>query len=291
MPSLETLVLIALLAGIVLTVVTLGFEADWEDTTTLFRQPGLFIRSILAMNVVSPVVAALLAAAFDLHPAVKIALVALAISPLPPFLPRKEMTAGGRRSYVIGLLVATALLAIVFVPLSLAILQAIFHLPLEVSMAKIARPVATSVLAPLAAGMAVHAFAPALAKRLVRPVGFVAGLMLVLGLLVMLVKLGPEMWELVGNGTLAAMVAFAIIALVAGHLLGGPLPGNRAALALATSARHPGVAMAIASANFPGQKLVMPAILIYALLSMVVSIPYLKKINAVLHSVASGAKA
>ncbi len=289
MRSLETVVLIALLGGIVLTVVTLGLEADWEDTTTLFRQPGLFIRSIFAMNVVSPVVAALLAAVFELHPAVKIALVTLAISPLPPFLPRKEMTAGGRRSYVIGLLVATSLLAVVLVPLSLAVLQAIVHSPLQVSIADIERPVAMSVLAPLAVGMVIHSVVPNVAKQLVGPVAFVAALMLALGLLVMLVKLGPAMWELVGNGTLAAMMAFAILALVAGHVLGGPLPGNRAALALATSARHPGVAMAIASANFPNQKLVMPAILMYALVSMVVSIPYLRKINAA-HEEANAAR-
>jgi len=272
-------VLVALLGGIVLTVVALGLEAEWADATSLLGQPALFVRSILAMNVIAPTVAAALAAAFNLHPAVKIALVTLALSPLPPFLPKKEMTAGGERSYVIGLLTTTALLAVVFVPLALKVLEAVFGLPLTISIAKIATSVAMSVLAPLAAGMAMHSFAPALAHRLAKPIAILAAVMLVAGVIAVLVRLGPAMWELVGNGTLLAMIAFAAIALVIGHVLGGPLAGNRAALALATSARHPGVALAIASANFPNQTLVLPAVLMYALISTIVSVPYLKRIN------------
>ncbi len=44
--------------------------------------------------------------------------------------------------------------------------------------------------------------------------------------------------------------------------------------ALATAARHPGVAIAIASANFPDQKLAPAAILLYLVLSAILSFPY-----------------
>ena len=66
----------------------------------------------------------------------------------------------------------------------------------------------------------------------------------------------------IGNGSLAAIVAFVFIGLAAGHLLGGPEPANRTVLAFTTSSRHPGIAIAIASANFPGQKLVFAVILL-----------------------------
>jgi hypothetical protein len=65
-----------------------------------------------------------------------------------------------------------------------------------------------------------------------------------------------------------------VIGLITGHLLGGPDSEDRTVLALATAARHPGVAMAIASANFPEQKLAPAAILLYLLLSALLSIPY-----------------
>jgi BASS family bile acid:Na+ symporter len=41
----------------------------------------------------------------------------MALSPVPPIVPNKELKAGGAPSYVIGVLVATALFSIVFVPL------------------------------------------------------------------------------------------------------------------------------------------------------------------------------
>ncbi len=47
------------------------------------------------------------------------------------------------------------------------------------------------------------------------------------------------------------------------HLLGGPDPDDRTALALATASRHPGVALLIPTGNFPNQKLVAPAMVLY----------------------------
>src|SRR5215471_9944965 len=83
------------------------------------------------------------------------------------------------------------------------------------------------------------------------------------------------MVSLVGHGTVVAIGAFSLAGLAAGHLLGGPDPDDCAVLALATASRHPGVALAIASANFPGQTLVPAAILLYLVVSALVSIPYL----------------
>jgi BASS family bile acid:Na+ symporter len=83
------------------------------------------------------------------------------------------------------------------------------------------------------------------------------------------------MVSLVGNGTIVAIVAFSLVGLVVGHLLGGPDSDDCAVLALATASRHPGVALAIASANFPGEKVVPAAVLLYLIVSAIVSIPYL----------------
>jgi bile acid:Na+ symporter, BASS family len=47
-------------------------------------------------------------------------------------------------------------------------------------------------------------------------------------------------------------------------------------LALATSSRHPGVALAIASTNFPDQKLVLPAVFLFMIAGAILSIPYVK---------------
>jgi BASS family bile acid:Na+ symporter len=82
-------------------------------------------------------------------------------------------------------------------------------------------------------------------------------------------------FSLIGDGTLLSLGSFALIGLIIGHLLGGPDPDNRPILALATASRHPAVAMAIAHANFPEQKLAGAAVFLYLILSGILSALYL----------------
>jgi len=270
------LIMLAVKASIALTVFALGLAARLDDVLFVFRRPGLLLRSLLAMNVVMPVVAAALAIAFDLHPAVKIALVALGVSPVPPVLPRKQRKAGGRGSYAIGLLVAAGLLAIIVVPVALEVIKAVFGVPVHLSPWVIAQLVFMTVLAPLGSGLIVGYLAPAFAARMARPLSLVSMVVLVVAALPILIAVAPAMLSLIGNGTLAAFAAFTVVALTVGHLLGGPHPTDRTVLALSTATRHPGVALAIATANFPEQKLVVPALLLYAIMAALVSVPYMK---------------
>lgn len=273
--ELATLISIAIRASIGLIVFGLALTASSQEALYLLRRPGQLLRSLLAMHVIMPLFAAVLAALFNLHPAVKIALIALALSPVPPVLPKKQLKAGGRASYAVGLLVAAALLAIVFVPVAVEFLERAFALPLHMAPAAIARLVFITVLAPLVVGIIVRRVVPGIAERIAQPISLVATALLVVSVLPILFTAWPAMVSLVGNGTIIAIVAFSLVGLAAGHRLGGPDPDDRAVLALATASRHPGVALAIASANFPGEKLVPAAVLWYLIVSAIVSIPYL----------------
>ena len=68
------------------------------------------------MLVVMPALAVAFAMAFDLHDGGD-RVGASALSPVPPILPGKQIKAGGHASYVIGLLLSSALVAIVYVPM------------------------------------------------------------------------------------------------------------------------------------------------------------------------------
>jgi bile acid:Na+ symporter, BASS family len=98
---------------------------------------------------------------------------------------------------------------------------------------------------------------------------------LVAGSLPILFTAWPAISSLIGNGTLFAFALFVLVVLATGHWLGGPDPQDRTVLALSTASRHPGVAMAIAQANFPGQKLVVGAILLYLIVNVILSALYL----------------
>jgi len=266
---------LAIRASVMLTVFGLSLRADPEVALYLVRRPRQLARSLLAMNVVMPVVAVVLAMSFPLHPAVKIDLVALAVSPVPPILLGRELRAGGHAHYTIGLFLTAGALAIVFVPAAVALMGRIAGRALVVPTSTVATLVLLTVLIPLAAGLLVHRLAPALAERAAGPISMSATVLLVVAVLPVLVVAAPAIVSLIGNGTLAAMAVFSVIGLMTGHVLGGPDPTERLVLAMATASRHPGVAAAIAAATFPGQMLTAPAIALYLVVSSLMTAVYL----------------
>ena len=272
--DLRSLIILALKISVVATVFGLGLEATFSDATCLFRRPRELGREMLSMNVVMPLLALGLVLAFRIHPAVKIALATLSVSPVPPIFPRQALKAGGKHDYTVGLLAAASALAIVAIPVTLEIFQWFVGVPLRMPVRSVTDLVFLTVLAPLLAGIAVREWMPSLAERIAKPVGGAGMAFLVLSFIPVLFRSTGTILSLIGNGTLACMIAFAVVGLAAGHFLGGPDPGNRHVLALATAVRHPGIAAAIAALNFPNQRLAVPAILLYLIASGILAMIY-----------------
>jgi len=273
--DLAELIPIAIRTSVFLLVFALGLGANFEEALYLLRRPAQLLKSLLAMNIVMPVLAVMLVAAFDLHYALKVALIALALSPVPPILPKKQLKAGGSAYYTVGLLFSAALFTIVSIPLSVEIIGRIFDKPAYITPARVALIVSITVIAPLAAGILVRHFAPRFAERIARPVSLFATVALLVGVLPIVFAAWPAAVALVGNGTLAATAVFVVSGLAAGHVLGGPDPDDRVVLALATATRHPGVAMAVAHAAAPGEKLVLGAVLWHLIIGLIASAIYI----------------
>jgi len=285
--DLTALIILGLKISIMLNVLALGLRATLDDATSLFRQPIELGRALFSMDVVMPLTALALSLAFDLKPAVKIALVALSVSPIPPMFPRKALKAGGKQNYVVGLLVAVGIIAIVLIPITMEIVGGYVGIPLRMSARSVAKLVLLTTLAPLLAGIALRRCAPAIAERAAKPVGILAIVLLVATALPVLAVSFKSMLSLIGDGTLLSVAAFALVGFVTGQLMGRPNRENSRVLALATASRHPGIAAAIAHTNFPGEKLVLPAILLYLIVSGIL----LAVLSAGLRTVASSALA
>jgi len=273
--NLQKLIPLVLQVSVLLTVFAIGLRASLRDATYMFHKPGKLIRALISMNVLMPLFAVFLISVFDLTPAVRIALVALSLSPIPPLLPNKLVKKGATDSYAIGMLVALALLALVIVPIALEIIELVLKVPLNIQPSSIAKVVFITALLPLGIGMAVHSVLPHLAERAAKPVSQIAGIALLVSFFAILIAAAPPIWTLVGNGTVIALAAFVLVGLAIGHLLGGPGSENRTALAISTASRHPGIALALAAANFPQEKLVMAAVILYLFVNAVASVPYL----------------
>jgi bile acid:Na+ symporter, BASS family len=272
--DLKHLIVLALQISIVSIVFSFGLRATVHDLLYLWRRPGLLLRSVLAVLIVMPTVAVVLTRLFDLRNTVEIAMVALAISPMPPLLPRKEVKAGGRQPYALGLMATMAALAVVVDPLLVQLLSWYYGRPLGIAPGVIGRIVLITVLLPLLAGVVVRAWWPGVAERLAGRFGRAATLLLALAALALLAGAWRALWAAVGDGTILAMVAFVAIGLLIGHLLGGPEPDHSVVLALSTASRHPAIALSIASVNFPDERF-GGTILLYLIVGALVGIPYL----------------
>jgi BASS family bile acid:Na+ symporter len=135
-----------------------------------------------------------------------------------------------------------------------------------------------AVVLPLAAGMLVRAFMPLVAGRVEKPVAVAANVLLLAAALFLLVTVFPKLGEVLTVGTVAAFVAFTVLGLAFGHIMAGPEPGDSSVLALASALRHPGIALAIAGANFPSLDF-GPVIILYLLIGAVLCIPYMKRMQ------------
>jgi len=273
MTSLE-LIRLAVSASIFLTVLGIGMSAPWRDAALVLREPGLLIRSLVSMFVVMPVVVAVVAQVSSLPDDVKIALVALAIAPVPPILPKRELKAGGRSGYAVGLLVVGALIAIAYVPLAVEVLDRIFERHGVVSSLAIGKIVLVTILAPMLIGMAIREWAPKAAAKGAGPTLTTGMILLVLACIPVLLAAWRDIVSLFGNGTVLIMVLIAVVGLFVGHTLGGPHPDDRIVLALSTASRHPAVALAVATSGVMKTRSELGAVLLYVVVSILVSLPY-----------------
>jgi BASS family bile acid:Na+ symporter len=273
--SVQGFVLLAIKASIFLVVLGLGLGTSAKEATYLFRHPGLLIRSIAAMNVAMPVFVVAAAMWIPLPQPIRIALVAISLSPVPPLLPGKQERAGGPQSYAVGLLVAASVLSLVLLPVGLELIGRFLDRDVRVPWDGVVPVLLLSVLLPLSIGIALRWRLPVLARRAAKPVT-VGGIgLLVLAVVPVLGFTWPLMRSQIGQGVLIVLVLFTVVGLLVGHALGGPDPDHRTVLALAAATRHPGVAIALATLNFPAERAVPAVVMLHVIVGAVVSLPYL----------------
>src|ERR1043166_9115 len=265
------LALLALKASITLTVFTVGLRQPPADLLYVSRHRSLFLRSMGSMYVAMPLVALWMALVLPLHPAVKLSLVAMSVSPVPPLLPGKAGKSGADVRYAASLFVISCVLSIVTVPAALWLFGELLGVAVAGTPVAPTRLIWSSVLLPLFAGLALRAMSSRLAAKLERPLGILASGILALGALLLMAVAWRPMLSLLGNGTIIAIVVFALIGLAAGYRLGGSQPSERMALAMATASRHPAVAITAATAMTPAERLAPAAVLLTMIAGSVLS--------------------
>lgn len=238
----------------------------------VFRHPGLLARGLVAVLVAVPLLALALVRAFDLPRGVEIGIVLMAISPGAPVALRRSLGAGGHRAFAPALQMLVATLATVSMPLSIAALNHLYSGRASVDPHDVARQVFVAQLLPLGLGIALNALAPRVVARVEPILRRLATSLLVLLLVLVLIDIAPLLVE-TKTGAAGAIVAITLLAAGVGHLLGGPDPATRTAVAVCAAARNPGLALLVATLNAAPVG-VVATIFAYLVFSALTLIPY-----------------
>jgi bile acid:Na+ symporter, BASS family len=269
------LLFLVLNASVAVIVFGYALGADPDDIRYLLHRPRLLLVSLLAMFLVMPVLALALDVYTDFPHATRVALVVIALSPVPQLIPRNQISLGGRSAYAYGLTRVVAVLSIVIVPFLVDFIGRLVGRPLALEPGAVAEVLLPTIVLPVLLGSLVARVAPRVARRLHDRLIKVADVVFTVALLVLLVLVLPVALGALDVGTVLAIAVFVLAGLALGHVLAGPDPDDSVVLAVACATRYPATAIAIASANLPDEE-VVPVIVLYALVNGLIATPYVR---------------
>ena len=268
----EALMTIAAAVTVFSVMFVVGLRIPFGEFRWVWEHPGLIARGLFSVLVAVPAVAIAVARALDLPRAADIGIVLMAISPGAPVALRRSLGAGGHRSFAPALQILVAILAVVSMPLSIALLNHVYAGHASIDPLDLARQVFTAQLLPLGLGMLIRSLAPAFAARIEPALSRVASAMLI-ALVVLAVVDIAQVVARAGPRVAVAIVIVTALAVGVGHLLGGPEPATRTAVAITSAARNPGLALLVAALNRAPPE-ITATILAYLLVSAATLIPY-----------------
>ncbi len=135
-----------------------------------------------------------------------------------------------------------------------------------------AQQVFTAQLLPLSLGLLARRLLPARAAWLDSRLRRLGGVLLIVLLVLALI----DIWHVVVGAGLRVILGMALVtslALMSGHLLGGPEPATRTATAISSAARNPGLALLVATLNAASPAIVA-TVLAYLVIAALTVIPY-----------------
>ena len=238
----------------------------------IWQRPGPMVRGLFSGLVAVPAVAIVVTDALDLPRAVTIGIVLMSISPGAPVALRRSLGAGGHHAFAPSLQISVAALAVLSMPLSIAALNHVYAGQASVDPWDVARQVFVAQLLPLGLGMGLRGLNAPLAARLEPRLAGIGTVLLVVTLVVVLI----DLWDVMVSASalvLATILLVTVGALVVGHLLGGPEPATRTAVAITSAARNPGLALLVATVNNAPPP-VIATVLAYLVVSVFAIVPY-----------------
>ena len=255
-----------------LLLLSLGLTVNLRQVMSLWQKPGLLNRAIWGISVATPILAIAIGIGMSLPVEAKVGLAIVSISP-GTSLPLQYLVKPFRGHVYAGALqTTTAFLAIVTVPLSLAIVNEFMPDDISIAPLAVAQQLLVFQLLPLVIGITLQQFHVALLERNTKRL-ITGATVLLYALLIW--ALGQQFNILLQSGMrlIVAIGLLALLSLGMGHWIGGRETAARTLLALTLTNHNIALALFIAATNLPDVA-ILPTIAIYVLISVGLEIAY-----------------
>ncbi|MCU0975209.1 MAG: bile acid:sodium symporter [Steroidobacteraceae bacterium] len=264
----------ALAAVTVFTVMfSIGLGIAPRELLLVWRRPGLMLKALLAVLVLVPTIAWAVCLALDLPRAVAVGIMLMAIAPGAPLALQRSLGAGGHHGFAPTLQITVAVMAVVSMPLSVAVINIVYDTHASISPLQLMKQVMMVQLLPLAIGVATGRWLPRAAGWLRPRLGVLGKALLALLVLYVAFAFRQDLAR-AGTGMVLAMALVTLGALALGHALGGPDPATRTPVAIVSAARNPGLALLTATLN-AAPATVTAVIPVYIFVSAITMLPYI----------------
>ena len=255
---------------------SLGVSVDNKNLLGWIKQPGFLLRILVASCVVVPLLALMLLQSplTGLSPASKYAIALMALCPSAPLTLRKAAKAGGDRQLAAVFQVCSALAAVISVPLLAGLFRSLFAIEgWQIDPADVVIQVLTAQVLPLLIGIAIRVYKPIFASRIEKNLERLANFLLALLLVVLLVKIGPDLPAFIATNltSLVLMVVLVALSLAIGYGLATDAGCNRRTAALLVAMRNPGLALLFASTHGGHLIGIKLAIITYVILTIMLT--------------------
>lgn len=270
MPAVLAVVRAAVFASLFVVKLGQGLDIHPGDLAFLRGRWGLMARSLLCVVVLMPILALIVVLLIRPERQMAIAIAVLAASPAAPLAAGQIMRSGGAAAYGASLQLVVAVLAVVSTPLVLWLMASALGFRASVRPLSIAGQVAAAQLLPIGLGVLVAAKFGRL-ERLSRTLVKIAAVILLAAVALVVVKLWGE-FPPTGSRSYLAILVTVLGSIALGHVMAPRDPEAKTALAVETAMRNPGLALFIASLNFPSAKplpLLIPYLIAVAALTAV----------------------
>jgi bile acid:Na+ symporter, BASS family len=244
----------------------IGLKIGKDEFLTVVRDRSWLLRMAIANFVLIPAVGILAARLLPMKPENGLALIVLACAPggmsALQYLSKKKESAA--LAYGGGTTVLLTFLSI-FISPALIALAIPKGMTLTVPYGRAVLFVALFMLLPLVLGMLVHGLAGPAAHKVAGPVALIATLAFV-GAMVKMLNVTKWAKGEMGKTGLLAIIAFILVSMLIGWLLGGPRKFTRPVLATVSSMRNIALALAIAIRSFDDPAVMTPLVAFMAIM-------------------------